>query len=126
MVLLYPAVLVAAALIVARRPRTTAGWRWFGAWSAAGALMTFSFVTGFSIGIFLLPVAAFLVLLVARRAPNALDATGFVFGLGAVVWSIGLLNSSYSSWLIPGIVVSACALFPYAAARSGGLRRERG
>src|SRR5437870_13180219 len=111
MALLYPLVLVVAAIMVSRKPHKPGAWRWFGAWSAAGALMTFSFVTGFSIGLFLLPVAAFLVLLVARRAPNALDATGFVFGLGAVVWSIGLLNSSYSSWLIPGIVVSACALF---------------
>ena len=85
--------------------------------------MTFSFVTGFSIGLFFLPLAAFLVLFVARRAPDALDATGFMFGLGAIVWSIGLLNPSFRSWLIPGLIVSVCALMPYAVARCRVLRR---
>src|SRR6266571_4409299 len=126
MALLYPVVLIAAAVIVSRRPHAPGGWRWFGAWSAAGALMTFSFVTGFSIGLLFLPLAAATVIWVARHAPDPVDASGFVLGLGAVIWAIGFLNPAYRSWLVPGFVISACGLLPYAIVRSRRLGRERG
>src|SRR6266852_4301695 len=118
MAILYPLVLIVAAIIVLRKPRGAAAWRWFGAWSAAGALMTFSFVTGFSIGLLFLPVAAATVFWVARHGPSRFDSFGLVLGAGTVVWSIGLLNPAYRSWLVPGLVVSASALLPYAIVRS--------
>src|SRR6266542_2551851 len=113
MILLYPLALIAAAVIVARKPRAPGGWPWFGAWASAGAVMTFSFLTGLSIGLLFLPAAAAAVIWIARRAPDALDAVGFVFGCGALIWSVGLLNSAYVSWLVVGCVVSALALLPY-------------
>ncbi len=122
MALLYPLIVVAAAIIVSRKRRAPGAWRWFGAWSAAGALMTFSFVTGFSIGLLFLPLAAVTVIWVARHAPDPFDASGFVLGLGAVIWAIGFLNPSYRSWLVPGFAICACALLPYAIVR---LRSER-
>jgi len=118
MALLYPLVLVVAAINVSRKPHASGAWRWFGAWSAAGALMTFSFVTGFSIGLLFFPLAAATVIWVARHAPDPFDASGFVLGVGAVIWSIGFLNPAYRSWLVAGCIVSALALLPYAALRS--------
>ena len=80
--------------------------------------MTFSFLTGFSIGLLFLPLAAATVIWVARHSPSRVDTFGFVLGTGGVILSIGLLNSAYDSWLVPGLVVSAFALFPYVVVRS--------
>lgn len=85
MILLYPVVLGIAFAIVRRRRNRVgggSGWRWFHAWGVAGALFTFSFLTGLSIGLFLLPVATLALLWVARRAPNGWEWLGFVEGIG--------------------------------------------
>jgi hypothetical protein len=93
MILLY-AVVVLAAVVVAARRRDRAGgrgWAWFGAWCAAGGLFTFSLLAGFSIGLFVLPLAAALLLYVAARAPHFAESLGFVAGLGAVVLAVDLV-----------------------------------
>jgi hypothetical protein len=120
MILVWPILLVVAALIV-RNARQSApmesgrGWRWFGAWTLAGALMTFSFLTGFSIGLFVLPAAAAALLWSARRAPRLREAAGFAEGVGAILLLVALLHRADAAgpWLAAGLAVSACALLAY-------------
>jgi hypothetical protein len=64
MIFVIPLVLGAAILALrgAKRDARVAGaqGRWFLAWAAAGAALTFSFLTGLSIGLFVLPFAGLL------------------------------------------------------------------
>jgi len=103
MILLYPVVLLAAAVVMRRAAGAERGTGWFAWWAAAGAVFTFSFVTGFTIGLFILPVAALLLFWVARRAPGA-EAMGFAAGAGVVV---GVLSP------FAGAVVCSLALVGY-------------
>jgi len=145
MIILFPALVLVAALVVWRaRPLSTGGegWRWFAGWSMAGAVFTFSFLTGFSIGLFILPLAAALLIWVARSAPHPIEALGFIEGIGATLLLIAVLNRDYTPcppqgrlqlpagnppgssvscggfdpapWLISGLVVTALALLGYA------------
>lgn len=124
MILVFPLLLVAAMFFTLRRVGDRgsssggARWRWFAAWSAAGAVTTFSFLTGFSIGIFVLPFAAVLLLWVARHAPQPSDALGFVGGIGAVLLLIALLNRAGTGvdpmpWLLAGLSLAGSALLAY-------------
>jgi hypothetical protein len=110
MIALYPMVL-AAAFVVMRRARDAnsagEGARWFGWWTVAGALFTFSFLTGFSIGLFILPFAAMSVISAARRAPGA-EAVGFLAGAGLVL---------LIPWRLEGAVLFSVALAAYALSR---------
>ncbi len=148
MIVLFPALVLIAAFIVWRSRRTVPdsaggkGWRWFAGWSAAGAALTISFLTGFSIGLFILPLAAGLLIWVARSAPRPAEALGFIEGIGATLLLVAFLNRDYKPcsehgrlhlpagsppgasvscggfdpvpWLIAGIVVSALPLLSYA------------
>jgi hypothetical protein len=69
--------------------------------------MTFSFLTGFSIGLFVLPPAAALTFGVARAAPGRADAIGLAAGSGAVLL--------VTPWPLTGLIVAAAALMTYAA-----------
>jgi hypothetical protein len=84
-ILLYPLLLLAAIFVATSSPRTSKGSWWWLAWAAAGGLFVFSLVTGFSIGLFLLPAAAILLFWVARSAPGWREATGFLAGAATVV-----------------------------------------
>jgi hypothetical protein len=116
MILLYPLVLGAAIVLVVRRGGAghRTGWPWFLAWTASGALFFFSFLTGFSIGLFVLPFAAVLLIWTARRAPHWAEGSGFLLGVGLVTLLVG--------WLAPGVVVSLVAVSAYGTALA---RRER-
>ena len=85
MAAIYPLLLLAAALRAWRRRGDVGGqgWPWFLWWSLAGFVFSLSFVTGLSIGLFLLPFAAALLLWVAGRAPHARPAIGFLVGVAA-------------------------------------------
>lgn len=127
------------------------GWRWFGAWALAGAFVVFAVLAGFSIGLFLLPLAIVLVVLIAGRARPWPEALGTLAGAGVVVlllgaghardyepcpegtvvlppgeteWSCG--GVAPLPWLISGTVLVAVALAAYALARrhtlGGGIR----
>ena len=94
MILLYPLLLVVA-FVVMRRRRGLRGGRgaaWFAGWTAAGALFTFSFVTGFSIGLLFFPAVAALVLWLAARSPGR-EALGFGAGVGLIVLLAAGLNA---------------------------------
>jgi hypothetical protein len=87
MVVLYPIVLVAALYLMSKsreRGLGQRGWGWFAAWAAAGALFVFSLLTGFSIGLFLLPLATIATFWLSLHAPYWREAAGFPLG-GAMV-----------------------------------------
>ncbi len=91
MILLWPLVLVGAAVLVwksRQRDVGTRGRTWFGAWALAGALFMFSFLTGLSIGVFLFPAVAFAVLWLAVNAPYGRELAGFPVGIAAVLLAL--------------------------------------
>jgi hypothetical protein len=94
-VVLWPLLVVVAVLLIRTQQPTAAGhgWRWLLAWVGAGFLWSFSLLTGFSIGLLLLPVAAALLLWVARRSPHVREAVGFVGGLGVTAAVVVLIQA---------------------------------
>ena len=95
MILAWPLlVVIAASLAWKRRDQIGGrGWLWFLAWAVAGFLMSFSLITGFSVGLFILPPAAAALLWVATRAPHAREATGFAAGIGVTALLIAALKT---------------------------------
>ena len=128
MIFVFPLVVVAAALALrAERDVCAAGarGRWFLAWSTAGAAITFSFLAGLSIGLFVLPFAALLLWWVARRTRHLLDTIGFAAGIGVVLFLVAFLNRAGGGldplpWLVAGLCLDGSALLVY------GLLRARG
>jgi hypothetical protein len=113
---------------------------WFGAWLAVGAALTFSFLTGFSIGLFVLPFALVLLTIVATRSPRLPEALGLVSGIGVTLLLVAFANRDYEAcpangvhlapgqqsfscggwdphpWLYLGIAVTAAGAVAYFAA----------
>ena len=123
--MLYPLLVIAAIAIILRRRDTPRGggegWPWFLAWTASGALLFFSFVTGFSIGLLVLPFAAVLLVLTADLSPRGAEALGFLLGVGLVLLLIASIHG-WRGWYVLGTVFSLAGVFGYAAALT---RRER-
>lgn len=97
MIVLYPLV-VGTALVVLWRRRDRSGgrgWRWFGAWGAAGLLLTFSYLTGFSIGGLVFPFAVAALFFAAARSPHFAESVGFLGGIGGVALLVAFLNRDY-------------------------------
>jgi hypothetical protein len=55
--------------------------------------MTFSFVTGFSNGLFILPVAAGALIRVALRSPHLREASGFVAGIAGTALLVAAVTA---------------------------------
>ncbi|CAN5821797.1 hypothetical protein BH20ACT7_BH20ACT7_04380 [soil metagenome] len=112
MLLLLVALAVAVtALATARRDPADAagGWPWFAGWTGAGALLSFSVVTGFTIGMFLVPLVLAALWTVARRARLWPEGLGLIAGVAATCLVVVLLNLDYqpcppsgSATLAPG------------------------
>jgi hypothetical protein len=83
-ILAWPLLLVIASFVAKMRrgEQGGRGWLWFLAWNLAGFLMSFSLITGFSIGLFILPLAAATLLWVSWSAPHLREASGFAAGIG--------------------------------------------
>src|SRR5207244_10746776 len=114
---LYPRLLVWAAVLIWRtKGRHRSGWSGFSAWCLAGALFTFSLLTGFSIGLFLLPLVVAAVYLAVRSAPDFRAALGFVAGLGMILLIFASINKFSIGWLIPGVAFGAAAFASFVAA----------
>jgi hypothetical protein len=114
-ILLYPLLLIVAAVIVWRtRARRGAGWSGFVAWCLAGASFTFSLLTGFSIGLFLLPLVVLAIYLAIRLAPGFRATLGFIGGIGAILLVIASIHNAAMDWLIPGVALSGVALASFA------------
>ena len=148
-------VALAIALVVLWRSRGRSdekgrGCRWFWAWSLVGAALSFSFLAGFSIGLFVLPLALTLLWLVLRASPRWPESIGFVEGVGVVLLVIAYLNRGYRTcpangtaqlapstagqsfscggfdphpWVYIGAVVAASAAIAYAVTQRVGERR---
>jgi len=127
MIVVFPLLAIAATVIALRSAERGLGsagthWRWFVAWSVAGAALTFSFLTGLSIGLFVLPLAAVLLLWVARRAPHLPDALGFVEGIAVLLLLVAFLNRAGSGvdpapWLEAGLSLGGFTLVAYVLLR---------
>ena len=87
MILLYPALLIGAAVVVLQRRDyvVVRGWSEFTAWLFTGLFFTFSLVAGFSIGLFFLPLVAAALLAVAWLSPHLREASGLLVGGAALV-----------------------------------------
>lgn len=94
MILAWPLLLVIAGVLAReRRDRPGGrGWAWFLCWTLAGFLWSFSLVTGFSVGLFVLPAAAVVLLWAATHAPHAREAIGFVPGIAVTAGFIVAIN----------------------------------
>jgi hypothetical protein len=92
-ILLYPVLLIGAVVVAVRRREYAGGrgWLWFAAWLATGALFAFSLATGFSIGLFILPLVAAALLAVAWLSPHLREASGLVVGAAAFVIAVAVL-----------------------------------
>jgi drug/metabolite transporter (DMT)-like permease len=126
MVLVFPVALAIAVAILWRSRREPGsqgtGCRWFWAWSLVGAALSFSFLTGFSIGLFVLPLALLLLGIVLRRSPRWPESVGFFEGVGMVLLAVAFLNRGYQGanphpWLYAGVLIVALAGAVYAVAR---------
>lgn len=126
MIVLYPVLMVVAVVIALIRSATTSsprrGWPWFAAWCATGAFFAFSYVTGLSIGLLILPFAALLLLLIAWYAPGFSEALGFVAGIGLVLLLIGFVQHdgeqmNPAPYLLSGIFTCMLALGAYVIVR---------
>ncbi len=73
-----------------------AGWTGFVAWALAGGLFVFAVLSGFSIGLFLLPLAGVVLWLVARRASGWPEILGLGAGLGAVCLLVAFRSRDYN------------------------------
>jgi hypothetical protein len=121
-IVLYPVVLLTAVLVVMNAPgdpKIGRGFSWFLSWAAAGALFTFSFLAAFSIGLFVLPFAAALLLWVAWRSSHGPERTGFAAGVGSVLLLIALLShtgdgGNPTPWLAGGLAFTVVAVAAYA------------
>jgi hypothetical protein len=96
MILVPIALLVCAVVFWRARERTEGrGPAWFGAWTVTGAALTFCFLTGFSIGLLLLPLALVLLAFVVRRSPQLPEAAGLVAGIGVTLLAVAFINRDY-------------------------------
>ena len=97
------------------------GWTWFLAWALAGALCALALVSILSIGIFIAPLAAVAIFLVARRSPHGPEPLGLLMGagvLGIVVWLLSRGEWDATRWLVGGIALCAAGVVAYGAARA--------
>src|SRR3954447_11491995 len=76
MIFAWPLLLILVVVLARRQHRTVGGhgWKWSSAWVGAGFLWSFSLVTGFSIGLLFLPVAAAVMFGLARRSPHLIES----------------------------------------------------
>src|SRR5438132_7959002 len=148
MIFVFPAAL-AIAVVILWRSRGQSGGQgrgccWFWAWSLVGAALGLSFLTGFSIGLLLLPFALGLLWLVLYLSPRWPESIGFAEGVGLLLLVVaylhrddqacpanGTLQIGPSSagesvscggldphpWLYGGLMIAALAAMAYAVAR---------
>jgi hypothetical protein len=129
-IIVYPLALVAVVAYALARRETAGGhgWRYFTLWAAAGALFAFSFVSGMSIGLLLLPAALLALFAAAHVAPHA-EAAGAGAGLGAVLVLVAAVGHPGGSWAVAGVAVAVAAVALFVSLRaptSAGGRRSRG
>jgi hypothetical protein len=95
LILAWPLLVAIAAALMWRHRHDVGGRgpRWTLVWIAGGFLMSFSLITGFTIGLFVLPLAAAVLIWVSRRAPHFPEAAGFVGGIAVTVLVVVAINA---------------------------------
>jgi hypothetical protein len=78
--------------------------RGFVAWSAAGFLAAGALISAASVGLFILPVAVIVLVLVARTWGFGPATFGFLGGVGAALLGVALLTAVESSSACSGVV----------------------
>src|SRR5215471_16125156 len=76
---------------------------WFGAWLAVGAAFTLSLLGALSIGLFVLPFALVLLVVVVRRSPHLPEGIGFVSGIGVTLLLFAFRNRDYQPCSANGV-----------------------
>jgi hypothetical protein len=95
-------------------------WLAFAAWTVAGALAVFAFLSGFSIGVFVLPFAVLALAAAARVAGGGAGLLGLPAGAGLVFLLIAALTydpGDSAPWLLAGLAFVAASSAAFAAAR---------
>jgi FtsH-binding integral membrane protein len=97
-------------------------WPWFCAWALVGALLTFSFLTGLSIGLFVMPLGLVALAVVARKTPGRSETAGFLAGMGAIFLLVAViqLDRDPVAWFAAGsaALLLAVVLYAYSSRRS--------
>jgi hypothetical protein len=75
-----------------RRP--AAPWGWFAAWFATGTALVLGILGAFTIGIFILPVAAAATIYLATRRGATVGIAGLISGLGVPLLLVAAFNRS--------------------------------
>ena len=71
---------------------SSTGWGWFLAWFGAGALVASAFLGALTIGIFVLPIAGALIVLLATRRNAFNGVAGLISGLGLPILLVAYFN----------------------------------
>jgi hypothetical protein len=98
------------------------GWLWFGAWALEGGLLAFSALSAASVGLFVMPVALLVLVLLARAGAAGPQILGALTGAGAPTLVVAWLEEGPGGldarpWLAAGLVLVAAGLGGYLAAR---------
>lgn len=91
------------------------GWRSLLLWSLIFASVSFAFLSVFSIGIYIAPIAFFFVLIAAlltRSGPEA-PLGGLFIGAGLMCLLIAFLDPVNETWLIAGLLLVAAGIAGY-------------
>ena len=71
---------------------SSTGWGWFLAWFGAGALVALAFLGALTIGIFVMPIAGALIVLLATRRNAFNGVAGLISGLGLPILLVAYFN----------------------------------
>jgi hypothetical protein len=94
------------------------GGKRFWLWAFAGALLTFSLVAAASIGLLVLPVAAFVTVFVARSTRTRAEPLGSLVGVAAICFLIAWIQRGPGGldsrpWFAAGVVLAAAGVAGY-------------
>jgi hypothetical protein len=101
----------------------------FWLWAIAGALLTLSIVGAASIGLFVLPLAAVAIALVARSTQRRAEALGLLVGAAPICFLIAWLQRGDEGgldprpWFIAGVGLAAIGIVAYALVTRRPTRR---
>jgi hypothetical protein len=106
-----------------RAGRAEGGCLGFWLWALAGGALSFAFLTGFSIGLFVLPLAVGTLFVAASRAPHLAESVGFLTGVGGTLFAIGVIQLqdpqglAPEPWLLAGSLCAGFGVAGYAVVR---------
>jgi hypothetical protein len=95
---------------------------WFGVWALEGALLAFSLLGAASIGLFVMPVAVLVLVVLARARAAGPQMLGALSGAGVPALVVAGLQQGPGDldarpWLIVGLILVAAGVAGYVAVR---------